>query len=281
MNTNQQLLDAIISFARENENVNALILIGSQARTENYADEYSDIDLILVAKNPDNFISSDEWLINIGVPHISFVEPTIGGEKERRVIFDNALDVDFVIISQKQAQNALQSNEGLEILSNGYKILVNKNNLTIPPLINPLEKSYPVPSEDIFTNVVNDFWFHAIWTTKKLLRKELWAAKFCMDSYMKGKLLWMIEQYEHGKYGQSYNTWYGGRFIDSWADQNIKNCLCKTFAHYEKTDMISALIETMNLFRSLAIEVAKAYGFEYPSHADEYSTNWVHEKLID
>lgn len=124
-----------------------------------------------------------------------------------------------MIISQEHAQNAAENGGGMIILRNGYKIHVNKINLTVPPLINSLNKSYSAPSEDMFTNTVNDFWFHTIWTTKKFLRKELWAAKFCVDDYMKFKLLWMIEQYEHVKHGQDYNTWYGGRFIDSWADR--------------------------------------------------------------
>ncbi len=281
MNANQQLLEAIISFANINENISALILIGSQARIEKYADQYSDIDLIMVVNNPEYFISTDEWLEYIGSPHISFIEPTIVGEREKRVMFDNALDVDFLIIPQEHVQNVIQSNTGMEILRNGYKMLVNKQNLTIPSLTNPFGQSCSVSSEDTFINTVNDFWYHAIWTTKKLLRKELWSAKFCVDSYMKWKLLWMIEQYEYVKHGQSYNTWYGGRFIDSWADAEITDRLCKTFAHYENTDMISSLFETMNLFRDLAIQVAEGYEFDYPLHADEYATNWVRKKLIN
>ena len=47
----------------------------------------------------------------------------------------------------------------------------------------------------------------------------------------------------------------------------------------KKSDMVSSLTETMNLYRDLALEVSRAYGFTYPAHADEYSTGWVHEKL--
>ncbi|MEY8353387.1 aminoglycoside 6-adenylyltransferase [Lachnospiraceae bacterium 54-53] len=281
MNTNQLLLEAIISYAKETKDICALILIGSQARIEKHADEYSDIDLIMITENPGYFILSDEWLSHIGTPHISFTEPTIAGEQERRVLFDNASDVDFVIVSQEHAQNVIQSKNGLEILNKGYKILVNKINLIIPSLTNLAAPGYSAPSENTFRNVVNDFWYHAVWTTKKLLRKEFWSAKFCMDSYMKQKLLWMIEIYEHIRHGESYNTWYGGRFIDSWAEQDIKDHLCRAFAHYDAADMGTSLIETMNLFRKLAVEVSSAYKFEYPLHADEYSTNWVHKKLTD
>jgi aminoglycoside 6-adenylyltransferase len=90
---------------------------------------------------------------------------------------------------------------------------------------------------------------------------------------------WMIEQYEHAKHGADYHTWYGGRFIDKWADPDIKDRLCKTFAHYDATDMAVSLVETMDLYRSLALEVAEAYGFEYPSHADTYASGWVNAKI--
>lgn len=273
MDTNQQLLDAIVSYSKECKNVIALILIGSQARQQQPADEYSDIDLILVVDDPDSFLWSDEWLAGIGNHHISFVEQTISGQPERRVLFDSALDVDFVIVSGEQAEMIVKNNEGMDVFSRGYRMLINKTGLCIPPLTG--SQSCPAPNQDAFANTVNDFWYHAIWTVKKLLRNELWAGKFCVDSYMKQKLLWMIEQYEHAKHGADYHTWYGGRFIDKWADPDITDRLRNIFAHYDRADMAAALAETMGLYRSLALEVAEANGLEYPSHADAYATSWV------
>lgn len=280
MNTHQQLLNKITSFCEKSEKVTALILIGSQARTELHADQYSDLDLVMIVNDIDHFVLSNDWVEEIGKYHISFVEPTIDGQKEKRILFDKALDVDFVLVSAQSAQAVLASNNAMSILSKGYRFLVNKKDYIIPEQVEKYTAKYEIPSETEYLNVVNDFWYHTIWTTKKLLRGELWAAKFCVDSYMKWKLLWMIEQYEHVVHGLEYNTWYGGRFIDSWAENEVKDGLAKSFSNYNKTDVGLALFETMSIFRMLAVRVAQAYRFEYPLHSDEYSSNWVHSQIV-
>ncbi|MGL5434640.1 MAG: aminoglycoside 6-adenylyltransferase [Lachnospiraceae bacterium] len=281
MDTHQQLLEKIVSFCEQNEKVSTLILIGSQARTELHADEYSDLDLIMIASDVAYFIESNDWVKCIGAHHISFVEPTIGGQKEKRILFDNALDVDFVVVSKEYAQDVLASDDALSILSKGYRFLVNKDSYTIPEQIIKYATTYEIPSEAEYVNVVNDFWYHTIWSAKKLLRGELWSAKFCIDSYLKWKLLWMIEHYEHVTHGPEYNTWYGGRFIDSWSDDEVKDGLAKSFSNYKKADMTEALFETMSLFRSLATKVAQEYSFVYPRCADEYSSNWLRKVFYD
>jgi len=41
------------------------------------------------------------------------------------------------------------------------------------------------PAQDEFLDLINDFWYHTVWTAKKLRRGELWTAQGCSDSYMK------------------------------------------------------------------------------------------------
>lgn len=274
----QSILDAVIRFAQSCDAVTALILIGSQARTDMKADEFSDTDLILVVQNPDDLIGSDSWLKEIGGHHISFTEPTVDGQTERRVLFDGAQDVDFVIIHEDAAKSALETGEAAHILGRGYRVLVDKRGFTVPPAVQPPETFAPA-NEAVFRNTVNDLWYHTVWAAKKLLRQELWAAKFCVDGYMKWKLLWMIEQQEHLVRRSGSDTWYAGRFIDRWADPDILRDLRHTFAHYDRADIANALLETMKLFRRLALETAEAAGFDYPTHADEYASKWVRERL--
>ncbi|HPF86767.1 MAG TPA: aminoglycoside 6-adenylyltransferase [Candidatus Limiplasma sp.] len=273
----QSLLGRIIQFAAHNDAVSALILVGSRAREENPADAYSDTDLIMVAEDAAYFVASDSWLEEIGNFHISFSEPTVDGQKERRVLFDDAQDVDFVILEKEAAVRALVSGEAAGILANGYRVLVNKTGLQLPPPV-PAAVFIPATEAD-FCNTVNDFWYHTVWTAKKLLRHELWTAKFCVDMYLKWKLLWIIEQYEHTVRRSGRYTWYRGRFIERWAANDILADLQSTFAHYDPADMAKALIQTMALFRRLSVAVAEASGFAYPAHADEYATKWVLSSL--
>ena len=123
-------------------------------------------------------------------------------------------------------------------------------------------------TETEYVNMVNDFCFHVIWASKKILRGELWSAKMCLDAYLKNYLLKMIEMYS--VYIHDVDVWHDGRFLDRWADDKIKEALTKCFAHYDREDMISALLETNKLFSQLAKDVAEIRNFNYPENAVDY-----------
>ena len=273
------LLNAIVRFAETSDSVTALILIGSRARIAMKADAYSDIDLVLVVKDAQPFLSGDEWLKAIAPYHISFTEPTLEGQAERRVLFAGAQDVDFVIVNESAAEKTLDSGIAADIFARGARMLVNKQNLSLPPSPPEARPAFAAAGEAEFVNLVQDFWFHAIWTAKKLLRGEIWTAKNCADAYMKRKLLWMIEQHAHAARHTDRDTWYAGRFIERWADADVLEYLRTTYAHFDLPDIARALQETMELFRRLAKETAEALGYAYPADADAYAADWVRKKL--
>jgi aminoglycoside 6-adenylyltransferase len=203
----------------------------------------------------------------------------LDGLKERRVLLDNALDID-IIFRPKSTIGKIATDDVAVILSNGYKVIVDKIGINdILSEIKADNQTNKLPNESDFINTVNDFWYHAVWTTKKLKRGELWTAKFCLDTYMKWKLLTMIEYHTNILNGNEHNTWYSGRFIEEWAVPWIIDELSLCFSHYDKEDMKSALSSSMNLFRSVAIEVAEKLCFEYPSKSDKYATEWVNANM--
>ena len=58
------------------------------------ADEYSDLDLFIVTNNTERWFSG-EYPERFGNVSISFIEPTLGGGRERRCIYDEDKDVDM------------------------------------------------------------------------------------------------------------------------------------------------------------------------------------------
>jgi aminoglycoside 6-adenylyltransferase len=93
----EQLLDRFVAWAQAQPDIRAIMIIGSRARAERPADEWSDLDLWVVTADPDRLLSQSDWLENVGTAWISHREPTAtGGMVERRVLFEGGLDVDFV-----------------------------------------------------------------------------------------------------------------------------------------------------------------------------------------
>ncbi|MEA4919927.1 MAG: aminoglycoside 6-adenylyltransferase [Clostridiaceae bacterium] len=272
------IIKGIERLASESQDVHAAIIIGSQAREDHPSDDSSDLDVILIVGDTAHYLKDDRWLENIGGLQISFLEKTIGGATERRILFEGALDVDFIIMTEEDLKSLFSRKALNGIFGRGYKILVDKIGLEG---LNeaPLQAKANKLSEQEFLNLVNDFFYHTVWTAKKLKRGEMWTAKLCLDSYMKFLLLQMIECHALALHGEDYDIWHSGRFIEEWAESWIIKELSVCFAHFEESDIKEALFNTMSLFRAVAKEAAQMMAYTYPNKADEFASAWVSDYL--
>lgn len=269
----ESIKKCILEYAREEEDDKAIVAIGSFTREDAKADEYSDLDLIIVTEKPEKWFLG-ECLEKFGNVSISFVEPTLGGGKERRSIYDEDKDVDMIIFTPEQFVNNLKSGVAQWIMNRGYYVIYESEGYTeiIKRYVSHIH-SIPKMSEAEYINVVNDFYFHNIWACKKLRRGEVWAAKMCVDSYLKNYLLKMIELYCFNQKG--IDVWHDGRFLDKWADEDIINELKNCFAHYDSDDIMRALWATHNLFDRTAKVVAQTLGYKYPNDAKKCAEKYM------
>jgi aminoglycoside 6-adenylyltransferase len=263
--------------------IRAAFVIGSRARVDHSADEWSDLDVIILAQDPAPYVSETGWLSNIWDPWLSFVEATPDGKEfERRVLFEPGLDVDFVPGPVAGFRRMLAEGfppEEADMLGRGVRVLLDKDGLLETLSGAGIECPEPaLPDETEFLNTVNDFWYHTVWTAKKLRRGELWWAKSCCDTYLKQILLRMLEWHARASSDQDVDTWMRGRFLEEWADRRAVQQLPEVFARYGQEDVWRALSATMDLFRRLAVETADSLGYRYPADGAERAAELV-EKL--
>lgn len=268
------LMERFIHWAQERPDLRAVIVIGSQARGISPADEWSDLDLLVITHRPEDLFQETDWLDSLGPVWLTFLEKTATGRgKERRVLFEGGLDVDFIPLSPEEAHEFLLNtppSEITDILRRGYRILLDKDCYAEQLQSLPLQSPSPFPpSPEQWLNLVNDFWYHTLWTAKKLRRGEIWVAKACCDGYMKLLLLQCLEWHAKAIRGGDYDTWFRGRFLERWADPLILAELRKTFARYDEKEVKEALYHTALLFRRLALETAQKLKYDYPSSAEE------------
>jgi aminoglycoside 6-adenylyltransferase len=273
-----KIISAFTSFAKKEDNIRGAIIIGSRARSLEPADEYSDLDILVFAFQTDKLIAETDWLSEIEDHHITFIENLpIGSGKERRVMFSGGLDVDFAILPVVYSKEIISSDEIKTTIQKGVRVLLDKDSLfqDIESLCSYKKSDQKkMPSSKAFDNIINDFWYHCIWSLKKILRGELWTAKMCVDNYMKYLLLRMIEIYSEN---DGEMVWHNGRFLEKWTKTEIIKLLENCFAHYNKKDIIHALKSTMNLFSVLARKNAKKLKYIYPDKAEEFVWQWIDE----
>ena len=269
----KEIKENICHYSEADSAIKAVIAIGSTIRESVKADEYSDLDLIIVTGNPTSWYSG-EYPKLLGEISIEFVEPTLGNGKEYRAVYDEDKDVDMIIFTPEQFTEAVKNGTAGWVMNRGYDLLCDKAGFSelVREYVKPSVSS-PQISELEYLNLTNDFYFHNIWAAKKLLRGELWSAKMCVDAYLKKYLLKMIELYCYKKDGR--DVWHDGRFIDRWADDWILEKLKVCFAHYEKNDTGNALTSTHELFKKLAADVADMNRYIYPQKAENTASEYL------
>jgi aminoglycoside 6-adenylyltransferase len=269
----RHILERFLAWARAREDLRAVIVLGSRARGDRPADEFSDLDLALVSTDPGFYLRETWWLERLGTPLLTFVEgQAVGTGLERRVLFEGDLDVDFAVLRLEEVAGWGRGGMPPEIaavFARGFRFAVDKDGLEGPMGLSSLDPpgAEPLPDRETFVSLCHDFLYHALWAAKKLRRGELWVARWCVDGYMKLQLLQVLQW--HARIVDGHDTWHKGRFLESWADPRAVAELREAFARYDPEEVGLALRTTVEIFRRVAKEVATKLGHRYPEESDE------------
>ena len=244
---------------------------------------------MVVTTDSRRYVSTADWIENMGNPLLTFVEPTADGEEmERRVLFEGVLDVDFAIFPKKKIDQIKQlvqnevppqiAGQIMDVFGRGMRVIVDKDGIAaqLQAFISSLETPSPrPPSQHKFLEVVNDFFYHAVFIAKHLRRGELWWAGTCLNCYMQRLMLRIMEWHAKAVHGWNHDIWFRVRFLEEWAHPQALKELPDTFARYDRDNIKRTLLSAMNLFRQIATETAEKLSYRYPIKADEHVTKWI------
>jgi aminoglycoside 6-adenylyltransferase len=272
VNTRLDLVAAAVAdWARDRDDVRAAVLVGSQARLETSADRWSDVDVILLVDDPEPYVRDEEWVAEFGRPVLTFLEATaLGDQRERRVLYEDGEDVDLPLIPVAALERLDQSEDVPQLLARGYRVLVDKIGIAerLRGVAAAAPESAQPPTQRELTELASDFWYHALWSARKLRRGEVFIAKECLDGYLKARLVTLMGWHARAV-DPSLDTWHGGRFLERWADPGALTALETAFARYDVRDVARALWATIDLWQGLEIETARRLGLVIElDHAD-------------
>lgn len=245
------------AWAEADPNIRLALLVGSQARSEMPADPLSDIDLALFVREPDRLLRSQEWVGRLGPLWTSHLEPNgLGTGEERRVLFADGQDVDFAVFPVPALGALVKEPASVQVLRRGFRPLVNKDAFDLSFDHSEAPPTRPSPSE--FSNLVNDAWFHMVWTAKKLRRGELLTAVESIDGYLRSLLVRMARWHSLLRGREGLDVWHGTRFFERWADPRVLEQFPATVAGYDVGSAAGALRALRTLFAWLSDELAEA-----------------------
>jgi aminoglycoside 6-adenylyltransferase len=262
-----ELEKAFVLYALSQDNLRAAVVVGSQARRDRPADQWSDLDLLLFCRDPRVYQDSINWIEALAPVWLAISGRTVSGDPERLVVFAGGAQVDFVFNADTVLlglPEMIARGDLPDTVRRGVRVLFDKDN-RIPPLPppSPLPAQAPPGPED-FRKVVEGFWFSAVYAAKQFCRSDLAFFK-ANESGLKNQLLPMLEWHARAQYGWNYDTWHQGRFTAEWADPRANATLAKTYARFDPAESWQAFLELLDLFRWLASETAEKQGFEIPA----------------
>jgi aminoglycoside 6-adenylyltransferase len=262
-------LTTFVRWAEPRDDVHAVLLVGSRARTDTPADEWSDVDLALVVDEPDRYLGDERWIEAFGRPLLTFLEPTaVGRAFERRVLYGGGLDVDIAAFTPAWLERAVEDPETASVVRRGHRVLLDKVGLAeLAPRAASIEPPRRLPDDRELRELGADFWYHALWAARKLARGELLMAKRSVDGYLKERLLTLFAW--HARAGdQGLDTWHEARFFERWADPRAVEALREAYARYDPDEVRRALLATMDVFDRFERETAGRLGFSPPPARD-------------
>lgn len=116
-------LQSIVEWAKNEPDLMALALVGSHARGEGGPD--SDVDLIILLRNPEEYLKDRDWISEFGEPgHI--LQEKWGKVTSLRVLYTNGLEVEYGLANLEWGSDP--SDEGdAQVIVNGLIILYEKD----------------------------------------------------------------------------------------------------------------------------------------------------------
>ncbi len=269
------VLDQLIQWASQLPSVRAVIITSSRAIPGASLDLFSDYDVILVLRSIEPFFADRTWLKVFGPVLAVYRDPLLAdGEYKRSayvVQYENGLKIDFNLWPVELLQRITGSKQLTTELDAGYKVLLDKDNLTCE-LLSPTYSGYiPTPPEETrYLELIEGFFLDTMYVAKFLWRDDLMAAKHILDYSLKqAHLRPMLEWHAEIDHQWSLKPGPYGRRLKQHVRPEFWSELENTYTGPELEENWEALFQTIALMRRVATEVGEHLGYAYPTELDQ------------
>jgi len=275
MRTEQTMFDLILNYARNDDNIRAVVMNGSRANPNAPKDLFQDYDIACLV----NDISP--YMKNPNIPPL-FGEILILQEPEdmqdppsenvgtyaylMQFMDGNRIDLGFLPLDRLEEWT---KDSQTIVLLDKDGILAN-----IPPA-SDADYLAKKPTDKQFQDCCNEFWWVTPYVAKALWRGELINAKHTMDVYVRDQLMKMLVWYFGIRTDFKEAPGKAGKYIKMRIEAEIWMEIEKTYADANFDNIWESLFIMESLFRQLANFVANEFGFQYPQQDDDNVSEFI------
>jgi aminoglycoside 6-adenylyltransferase len=269
MRSEREMLELTVETAQEDDRIRAVIMNGSRASPSATPDPFQDFDVVYFVTDVAPFRHNTDWIERFGeimimqMPEDIQDPPSIeDGSFTYLMQFTDGNRIDLSLVPVDRLDKQKMDSQSL--------LLLDKDGV-VGPLDPPSDRDYlpTPPTTKAFADCCNEFWWVAPYVAKGLWREEILYAKYFLDRIVRDQLMKMIDWYVGMRTDFTCSPGKAGKYLDQYLEPALWDMLKRTYsdAGYERT--WDALETMCNLFRTVAIEVAEQFEFDYPCGDDE------------
>lgn len=270
------IIHRLIQWGEQQPTVRAMLLTSSRTNPGAPVDILSDYDVIVVVTNIQPYIADEAWLEAFGDLLVVYRDPirhTYGCETFTRVThYQDGTKIDYSIWPTEMLPHIIVQPRLPDFLDIGYQVLLDKDHLT-DALLPPTYTAYipTPPTAQAYQTVIDDFFNDALYVAKYLWRDDLLPAKYSLDNVMKLECLrQMLEWRMEIAHGWSIKPGVSGRGLKRYVQPEIWAALERTYVGGDIAANWEALFQTIELFRTVAVDVGARLGYTYPAAMDQH-----------
>jgi aminoglycoside 6-adenylyltransferase len=272
MRTEQEVFELILSVAKADERIRAVMMEGSRANPSVLKDQYQDYDIVYFVRDIEPFYNHPEWVIDkFGEPLImqmpAAMRPkgpgTPNGNFNYMMIFPDGVRIDLEFDKYTYIDDGSHE-PGI--------ILLDKDNGTgmVPVKASSNEKMWHIkpPTELDYYSCSKDFWWCLNNAAKSIARDELGYVMLQLH-YDRNELHDMIDWFIGSQRGYELSTGKHGNYYRKLLPPELYERYRQTYSGSDYDDVWRSLDVMCGLFHELALAVAKANGFTYRQHEED------------
>lgn len=273
-----QMMELILTVARNNPWIRAVIQDGSRSNPSVSGDIFQDFDIIYIVKNLRPFTKDHRWVDVFGermimqMPEAMELYPpdeSMKGGFSYLLQFMDGNRIDLTLVPVKHSKRFTEDSL--------CKLLLDKDGLfEATPLPPPSERDYLVkaPTARSFTDCCNEFWYTNSGLAKGLWRKEMVLVKELYHKVIHEALMQMIDWYIESRHG-AVNVGKFGKYYERYLEPEIYAQFLATYASADWEENWRCVYATIDLFRNVASLVADKHGYAYLMEEDAHVTAFL------
>jgi aminoglycoside 6-adenylyltransferase len=270
MRSEQEMMDMILQFARNDERVRVVTMEGSRMNKNAPRDKFQDYDISFLVTDMASYKSDDIWLDVFGKRIImqkpeamSLFPPELGNRFSYLMLYEDGNRIDLILVPINELEKHFSGTDSQTA------VLLDKDHLC-PTLCSPSDKDYHVkkPSPAFIDDCCNEFWWLTTYVVKGLCRDELLYAIAHFQMLQK-QLLTMVSWKVGIATGFSLSVGKSYKYLHKYVSGDLWGRILQTYDVNTKEKLWDALRHCGDIFREISTEVSGALHYKHPGYAEK------------